>query len=138
MRYAYCALRLGLPRNWVASASALRPIPAMLSIEDISLRVAGRLLIERATVQIPSGARVGLIGRNGTGKSSLFRAIAGDIALEHGGFTRPSRATIGRLPQEAPDGPERLIEIVLAADRERTSLLAEAEAATGPHRLAEN
>jgi energy-coupling factor transporter ATP-binding protein EcfA2 len=54
----------------------------MLSIEDISLRVAGRLLIERATVQIPAGARVGLVGRNGTGKSSLFRAIAGDIALE--------------------------------------------------------
>jgi len=109
----------------------------MLSIEDISLRVAGRLLIERATAQIPDGARVGLVGRNGTGKSSLFRALAGDIALEHGNFSRPARATIGRLPQEAPDGPESLIEIVLAADRERTALLAEAETATEPHRIAE-
>ncbi|MBV9969559.1 MAG: ABC-F family ATP-binding cassette domain-containing protein [Xanthobacteraceae bacterium] len=109
----------------------------MLVIEDVSLRVAGRLLIERSTAQIPSGARVGLVGRNGTGKSSLFRAIAGDIALEHGRFVWPSRARIGRLPQEAPDGPEPLIDIVLAADRERTALLAEAETASDPHRIAE-
>jgi ATP-binding cassette, subfamily F, member 3 len=109
----------------------------MLVIDDISLRVAGRLLIERASVQIPDGARVGLVGRNGTGKSSLFRAIAGDIAVEHGAFSRPARASIGRLPQEAPDGPERLIDLVLAADRERTALIAEAETATDPHRIAE-
>ena len=109
----------------------------MLSIEDISLRVAGRLLIERATAQIPAGARVGLVGRNGTGKSSLFRAIAGDIALEHGDFVRPARATLGRLPQEAPDGPESLIDMVLAGDRERMALLAEADTATDPHRIAE-
>jgi ATP-binding cassette, subfamily F, member 3 len=109
----------------------------MLVIDDVSLRVAGRLLIERATVQIPDGARVGLVGRNGTGKSSLFRAIAGDIAMEHGHFARPARATIGRLPQEAPNGPEPLIDIVLAGDRERTALLREADTATDPHRIAE-
>jgi ATP-binding cassette, subfamily F, member 3 len=109
----------------------------MLAIDDVSLRVAGRLLIEHATVQIPDGARVGLIGRNGTGKSSLFRAIAGDIAVEHGSFSRPSRATIGRLPQEAPNGPQPLVDVVLAADRERTALLQEAERATDPHRIAE-
>src|SRR5499427_6110104 len=109
----------------------------MLVIDDVSLRVAGRLLIERATAQIPDGARVGLVGRNGTGKSTLFRAIAGDIAAENGSFVRPARATIGRLPQEAPAGPERLIDVVLAADRERTALLREAETATDPHRIAE-
>src|SRR3984885_15178494 len=109
----------------------------MLVIDEISLRVAGRLLIEQATVQIPDGARVGLIGRNGTGKSTLFRAIAGDIAPEHGTIAVPTRARIGRLPQEAPDGPERLIALVLAADRERAALIAEAEAAHDPHRIAE-
>jgi len=109
----------------------------MLVIDDVSVRVAGRLLIERATAQIPDGARVGLVGRNGTGKSSLFRAIAGDLAPEHGSFARPARATMGRLPQEAPNGPEPLIEVVLAADRERTALLAEAETTTDPHRIAE-
>jgi ATP-binding cassette, subfamily F, member 3 len=109
----------------------------MLVIDDVSLRVAGRLLIEHATVQIPDGARVGLVGRNGTGKSTLFRAIAGDIAVEHGSFARPARSTIGRLPQEAPDGPEPLIDIVLAGDRERTALIREAETAADPHRIAE-
>jgi ATP-binding cassette subfamily F protein 3 len=109
----------------------------MLVIDDISLRVAGRLLIERSSVQIPDGARVGLVGRNGTGKSSLFRAIAGDIATEHGTFSRPARASIGRLPQEAPDGPESLLDMVLAGNRERTALLTEAETATDPHRIAE-
>src|SRR5215470_5154584 len=109
----------------------------MLVIDDVSLRLAGRLLIERATVQIPDGARVGLVGRNGSGKSTLFRAVAGELALENGNFVRPTRATIGRLPQEAPDGPERLIDIVLTGDRERLDLICEAETAADPHRIAE-
>src|ERR1700719_2197820 len=115
----------------------MRAYNPMLVIDDVSLRMAGRLLIERATAQIPDGARVGLVGRNGTGKSTLFRAIAGDIAVEQGSFARPARATIGRLPQEAPDGPESLIDIVLAGNRERSRLLAEAETATDPQRIAE-
>ena len=109
----------------------------MLVIEELSLRVAGRLLIDNASAQIPTGARVGLVGRNGTGKTTLFRAIAGELAIEQGSIGVPKRARIGRLAQEAPDGPERLIDIVLAADRERTELLAEAEHAQDPHRIAE-
>ena len=109
----------------------------MLVIDDLTLRIAGRALLEDASAQVPDGARVGLIGRNGAGKSTLFRAIAGDIAPEHGTIALPARARIGRLPQEAPDGPERLIDLVLAADRERTALIAEAEAAHDPHRIAE-
>src|SRR5262245_18706224 len=109
----------------------------MLVIDDLTLRIAGRALLEGASAQVPDGARVGLIGRNGTGKSTLFRAIASDIAPEHGTITLPARFRIGRLPQEAPDGPERLIDLVLAADRERAGLLAEAEAAHDPHRIAE-
>src|ERR1700733_14249622 len=109
----------------------------MLVIDDLTLRIAGRSLLEGASAQVPDGARVGLIGRNGTGKSTLFRAIAGDIAPEHGAIKLPARARIGRLPQEAPDGPESLIELVLAADRERSALLAEAEAAHDPDRIGE-
>ncbi len=109
----------------------------MLIIDDVSVRVAGRLLLDQASVQIPDGARVGLVGRNGTGKSTLFRAILGDISVEHGRFAWPARAVIGRLPQEAPNGPESLLEIVLAGHRERSALLAEAETATDPHRIAE-
>jgi ATP-binding cassette subfamily F protein 3 len=109
----------------------------MLVIDDLSLRVAGRLLIDRASVQIPTCARVGVVGRNGTGKTSLFRAVAGELALEQGRIGLPKRARIGRLAQEAPDGPQSLIDIVLAADRERSELLAAADQSHDPHRIGE-
>ena len=109
----------------------------MLVLDDISLRIAGRLLLNGASARIPDGGRVGLVGRNGIGKTTLFRAIVGEIPIEQGSIGLPARARIGRLAQEAPSGPESLIEVVLAADTERTRLLAEAETATDPHRIAE-
>lgn len=109
----------------------------MLSIDNLSVRVAGRLLIDHASAQIPTGARVGLVGRNGTGKSTLFNVIAGEFGAETGDVTRPSRSTIGRLAQEAPNGPEPLIEVVLKADVERARLLTQAETETDPHRIAD-
>ena len=109
----------------------------MLTIDELCVRVAGRLLVDRASVQIPAGARVGLVGRNGAGKTSVFRAICGDIAIESGTIALAARARVRRLAQEAPDGPEALIDTVLAADEERTRLLAEAETVHDPFRLAE-
>jgi ATP-binding cassette, subfamily F, member 3 len=109
----------------------------MLSISDISIRIAGRLLIENSSVQIIPGARVGFVGRNGVGKSTLFHAIRGDIPLEAGSISIPPRWRIGSLAQEAPNGPESLVEIVLQADLERDALLREAETAQDPHRIAE-
>jgi ATP-binding cassette subfamily F protein 3 len=109
----------------------------MLVINDISLRVAGKVLLDGASARIATGSRVGLVGRNGVGKTTLFRAIAGDITPEMGEIGLPARARIGRLAQEAPDGPENLLEVVLRADAERNSLLAEAETAGDPHRIAE-
>ncbi len=109
----------------------------MLSINDISIRIAGRLLIDSSTVQIAPGARVGFVGRNGVGKSTLFHAIRGDLSLEGGSIVIPPRWRIGSLAQEAPDGPESLITVVLKADLERHALLAEAETAIDPDRIAE-
>ncbi|MEA2927622.1 MAG: ATP-binding cassette, subfamily er 3, partial [Hyphomicrobiales bacterium] len=109
----------------------------MLVIDDLSLRVAGRLLLDGASARIPAAARVGLVGRNGIGKTTLFRAIMHELPLEHGSIALPARARIGRLAQEAPGGPESLIEVVLAADTERMRLLAEAEIARDPHRIAD-
>ena len=109
----------------------------MLSINDISIRLAGRLLIDDGSAQIAPGARVGLVGRNGTGKSTLFKAIRGELAIESGTIGIPPRWRVGSLAQEAPDGPESLIAVVLKADLERDALLHEAETAHDPHRIAE-
>jgi ATP-binding cassette, subfamily F, member 3 len=109
----------------------------MLSISDISVRIAGRLLIDNSSVQIVPGARVGFVGRNGVGKSTLFAAIRGELPLEAGTIAIPPRWRVGSLAQEAPDGPESLIDVVLKADLERASLLHEAETAHDPSRIAD-
>ena len=109
----------------------------MLSITDISVRIAGRLLIDHGSAQIVPGARVGLIGRNGAGKSTLFQAIRGELPTETGTISIPPRWRVGSLAQEAPNGPESLIDVVLKADLERDALLQEADTAHDPHRIAE-
>jgi ATP-binding cassette subfamily F protein 3 len=109
----------------------------MLSLTDISIRIAGRLLIDHSSVQIVPGARVGFVGRNGVGKSTLFHAIRGELPFETGTIAIPPRWRIGSLAQEAPNGPEPLIDVVLRADLEREALLREAESAHDPHRIAE-
>jgi ATP-binding cassette, subfamily F, member 3 len=109
----------------------------MLSITDLSVRVAGRLLIDHGSAQIAPGARVGFVGRNGVGKSTLFRVIRGELSVETGTISLPTRWRIGSLAQEAPDGPDSLLEVVLKAHLERASLLAEADTARDPSRIAD-
>jgi ATP-binding cassette, subfamily F, member 3 len=109
----------------------------MLRIENITYSVEGRPLIEGASATIPNGHKVGLIGRNGAGKTTLFRLIRGELALEGGEISLPVRARIGGVAQEVPSSSTSLLETVLQADTERSALLAEAEIATDPHRIAE-
>lgn len=109
----------------------------MLKIEDITYAVEGRPLFEGASATIPTGHKVGLVGRNGAGKTTLFRLIRGELALESGAISIPSRARIGGVAQEVPSSSTSLLETVLQADTERAALLAEAEVATDPHRIAE-
>jgi len=109
----------------------------MLVIDNLSLRIAGRLLIEHASLTIPAGTKAGIVGRNGAGKTTLFRAIMGEIAPETGSISLPKGLRIGQVAQEAPGTDEPLIDIVLRADVERERLLKEAETATDPNRIAE-
>jgi ATP-binding cassette subfamily F protein 3 len=109
----------------------------MLVIDDIRFSMAGRPLFESASAMIPAGHKVGLVGRNGTGKTTLFRLIRGELPLESGTIRLPSRARIGGVAQEVPASSTSLLDTVLAADAERAGLLTEAETATDPHRIAE-
>ena len=111
--------------------------PRMISISDLSARIAGRLLIDHASVTLPAGTKAGLVGKNGAGKSTLFRIITGDLGAESGSVSIPRNARLGQVAQEVPGTEEPLIEIVLKADKERAALMAEAETATDPNRIAE-
>ena len=80
----------------------------MLALTDISIRIAGRLLIDNSSAQIVPGARVGFVGRNGVGKSTLFHAIRGELPTESGSITIPPRWRIGSLAQEVLEPGEDL------------------------------
>ncbi len=109
----------------------------MLQINNLTFRIGGRLLLEGASASLPDGHKVGLVGRNGTGKSTLLKLILGDLIPESGSASVPKNARIGTVAQEAPGGPESLLDTVMAGDKEREALLAEAETASDPHRIAE-
>lgn len=109
----------------------------MLRINDISYSVEGRLLIENAKAVIPTGHKVGLVGRNGTGKTTLFKLIRGELLLDGGDIRLPQRARIGGVAQEVPGNEVSLIDTVLAADTERAELLKESETATDAGRIAD-
>src|SRR5438477_12816454 len=106
----------------------------MLSISEISVRIAGRLLIDHGTAQIVPGARVGFVGRNGAGKSTLFSAIRGELPTETGTITIPPRWPMASLAQEAPNRPASLLDPVPTADVQCDHLLPEPATAHDPDR----
>jgi len=109
----------------------------MLRISDLNFAIEGRPLFERASATIPTGHKVGLVGRNGTGKTTLFRLIRGELQPDGGEISIPARARIGGVAQEVPSNAVSLLDTVLAADTERAALLKEAETASDPARIAE-
>ncbi|SDD69511.1 ABC-F family ATP-binding cassette domain-containing protein [Kordiimonas lacus] len=109
----------------------------MLHINDITYRIGNRVLFEEATVGVPAGHKVGFVGRNGVGKSTLLKMILGELSPEAGEIKIRPTARVGHVGQEAPDGPESLLETVLISNKELTALQAESETATDPHRIAE-
>ena len=109
----------------------------MLQVKNLTYRIGSRLLFDGASVTIPTGHRAGLVGRNGIGKSTLFRLALGDLAPETGDIGMPRNARIGTVAQEAPGGDDSLLETVLAGDKERAALLAEAETSRDDLRIAE-
>jgi ATP-binding cassette subfamily F protein 3 len=98
---------------------------SLLTVAGVTLRIGGRTLLEGADLTVDPGRRIGLVGRNGAGKSTLLKAISGDISVDGGEIRIASRARMAQVKQEAPSGPQSLLDTVLAGDPERLALLAE-------------
>src|SRR5437899_10639387 len=109
----------------------------MLHVNDLSFRHGERLLFDRASAAISDGWKVGLVGRNGAGKSTLLRLIQGHIETDGGSISLTGRTRIGSVPQDPPGGDVTVLDAVLAADVERSALLAEAETCHDGLRLAD-
>ena len=109
----------------------------MLHINNLTYRVGQRVLFDQATVLVASGHRVGFVGRNGSGKTTLFRLILGEIEDHDSSIKIRKGMSVGTVAQEAPSGPESLIDTVLAADMELTDLNSRAETATDPQEISE-
>ena len=107
----------------------------MLAIQDLTYRIAGRTLLEKVSVNIPAGHKIGLVGPNGTGKSTLFKLISGELQADSGDISLMKGMTIGMVRQDLPDDETTLIDIVLAADKERAALMEEAETTVDPDRI---
>ena len=113
----------------------------MINISNLTYRISGRLLLDSVSVSIPSGHRIGLVGKNGTGKSTLLKLIAKDLQPDEGDISisglRNLQTCIGTIAQEAPNGAMTPLEFTLAADLEREKLLKEVETETLPERISE-
>jgi len=101
----------------------------MISLRNFSLRRGERLLLSNVDLAMHAGYRVGVVGRNGTGKSSLFAAIRGELEADKGDVDLPGKIRIASVAQETPSLPDPAIEFVLGGDVEVAAVLkAEAEA----------
>lgn len=109
----------------------------MLTINNLTYRIQGRELFEDASVVLPTGSKTGFVGKNGTGKTTLFHLIQGNLAPDSGSMELNKKARIGAVAQEAPAGSESVLDVVMAADKERSALMAEAETASDPDRIGE-
>jgi len=109
----------------------------MLHINDLTYRIQGEALFERASVAVNKGERAGLVGRNGSGKTTLLKLVAGELQPDEGAISLPRGLSMGKVAQDAPSGRTSLIDTVLAADKERSALLGELECAEAPQRIAE-
>jgi ABC transport system ATP-binding/permease protein len=77
---------------------------ALISLQDVSIGFGGPRLLDEINLQIESGEWVGLLGRNGMGKSTLLKLISGEILPHNGTIARQQNIQVAYLPQEVPQG----------------------------------
>ena len=108
----------------------------MINFKDISFSIGGVSLFENTSAFVPTGHKVGIVGRNGAGKTTLFKLILKELTLDSGIIEIPRNFKVGSVAQEAPSSEETLLDTVLSADTERTKLLKDAETETDPNKIA--
>ena len=109
----------------------------MINFKNISFSIGGVSLFDGTSAFVPTGHKVGIVGRNGVGKTTLFKLILKEITLDGGVIEVPRNYKIGAVAQEAPSNEEKLIDTVLAADIERAKLLTASEIETDPNKIAD-
>jgi ATP-binding cassette subfamily F protein 3 len=109
----------------------------MITISQLTYLIAGRTIFEDANATLMEGWKTGIVGANGAGKSTLFNLITGKLQADNGIIERSTQARIGFVRQDMPDDDTPLIDIVLAADEERTALLKQSETETEPYKIAD-
>jgi len=112
----------------------------MITLRDVTLRRGAKVVLEHTSVTVHAGEKVGLVGRNGAGKSSLFAMLAGRLQSDHGDVELPPRWRIGEVAQHMPETIEAATEYVLQGDEplmRAQAQLIEAERLADGHAMAE-
>ena len=108
----------------------------MINFKNISFSIGGVSLLEETSAFVPTGHKVGIVGRNGAGKTTLFKLIQKELIIDGGVIEIPRNFKVGSVAQEAPSTEETLLDTVLAADVERAELLRDSEIETDPNKIA--
>ncbi|MBN2529636.1 MAG: ABC-F family ATP-binding cassette domain-containing protein [Deltaproteobacteria bacterium] len=108
----------------------------MLQINELSFAIGGRDIFTKASARIPRGKKVGIVGHNGCGKTTLLKLITGVLDIEGGRIDIQKKCMVGTVSQDAPSGSQTPLENVLAADRERSELMQMAKVEADSHKIA--
>ena len=109
----------------------------MLDVKNISYSISNRKLFENASFSIPSGYHVGLVGKNGIGKTTLFNLIDKNLLLDEGEINLQKRKKISVLQQEIPNTNLSILDYVLSTDSETQLLIEEFENSKDQNRIIE-
>lgn len=109
----------------------------MLNITGLTYRIAGRTILEDASLRLQDNWKIGVVGANGVGKSTLFKLISGELVMDSGEIELPANAKFGWVKQDIPSDDTTLLDVVLDGDEERSTLMAQSETETDPYKLAE-